>query len=142
VDDNRTTGNTQNEAWLAACRVASVCSHLGKQDASRKRRKASTGAWAGAIVSTDEAGVFVTISQEKWEKAQGMIAATVAEVEECNGWMDKKTLECHRGFLLYVTRTFPVMVLYLKGFHLTMDGWRKNRDSDGWKFCNREIREL
>jgi hypothetical protein len=144
VDDNRTAGNTQSEAWLAARRVASVCSHLGIQDASRKRRKASQspGAWAGAMVSTDDAGVFVTVSQEKWEKAQSMIAATVAEVEEYDGWMDRKTLERHRGFLLYVTRTFPATVPYLKGFHLTIDGWRKNRDSEGWKFCSREIREL
>jgi hypothetical protein len=37
MDDNRTTGNTHNgEAWLAARRVASVCSHLGIQDATRK----------------------------------------------------------------------------------------------------------
>jgi hypothetical protein len=27
VDNNRTTGNTEQEAWLAARRVASVCSH-------------------------------------------------------------------------------------------------------------------
>jgi hypothetical protein len=57
-----------------------------------------------------------------------------------DGWI-RKLSSVTEGFL-YVTRTFPVMVPYLKGFHLTMDGWRKNRDSDGWKFCNREIREL
>jgi hypothetical protein len=33
------------------------------------------------------------------------------------------------------------MVPYLKGFHLTIDGWRKGRDSEGWKYLNREARE-
>jgi hypothetical protein len=36
VDDNRTTGNSEKEAWQAARKVASVCSYLGIQDASRK----------------------------------------------------------------------------------------------------------
>jgi hypothetical protein len=144
VDDNRTTGNSQLEAWKAARRVASVCSHLGIQDASRKRRKASKapGAWAGAIVSTDKEGVYVTVSQEKWEKAQGMVAATVAETEENQGWLIRKDLERRRGFLLYVTRTFPATVPYLKGFHLTIDGWRGNRNGDGWKYYSKEVREL
>jgi hypothetical protein len=63
VDDNRTTGNLEREAWLAARRVASVCSYLGIQDASRKRRKASKtpGAWAGAVVSTDKDRVYVRV---------------------------------------------------------------------------------
>jgi hypothetical protein len=144
VDDNRTTGNSEREAWQAARKVASVCSYLGIQDASRKRRKASKtpGAWAGAIVSTNEGGVYVTVSQEKWVKAQNMIAKTVKEVDEFDGWLLRKDLERRRGFLLYVTRTFPAMVPYLKGFHLTIDGWRKNRNEDGWKYLGREIREL
>ena len=37
------------------------------------------------------------------------------------------------GFLLYVTRTYPSMVPYLKGIHLTLDSWRPQRDSEGWK---------
>jgi hypothetical protein len=41
-----------------------------------------------------------------------------------------------------VTRTFPATVPYLKGSHLTIDGWWKNQDSDAWKFCSREIQEL
>jgi hypothetical protein len=144
MDDNRTTGNTQKEAWQAARRVASVCRHLGIQDASRKRRKASQtpGAWAGAIVLMDDEGVYVTVSQEKWEKVQQMIAATVAEAEESQEWLLRKELECQQGFLLYVTRTFPSTVPYLKGFHLTINGWRKNRNEDGWKYYSKEIREM
>ena len=38
-----------------------------------------------------------------------------------------------RGFLVYVTRTYPAMVPYLKGFHLTIEMWRGGRDPEGWK---------
>ena len=38
-----------------------------------------------------------------------------------------------RGFLVYVTRTYPAMVPYLKGFHLTIEMWHGGRDPEGWK---------
>ena len=43
-----------------------------------------------------------------------------------------KELESHRGFLVYVTRSYPATVPYLKGIHMTLDGWRSNRDDEGW----------
>jgi hypothetical protein len=64
------------------------------------------------------------------------------EIEVHKGWIERKGLERKRGFLLYVTRTFPSMVPYLKGFHLTLDGWRGGRDNDGWKYLGKETREL
>ena len=36
-----------------------------------------------------------------------------------------KILECIRGFLIYVARTFKWMTPYLKGLHLTIDVWRE-----------------
>jgi hypothetical protein len=33
------------------------------------------------------------------------------------------------------------MVPYRKGFHLTIYDWRKGRDSEGWKYLSREVRE-
>jgi hypothetical protein len=44
-----------------------------------------------------------------------------------------KELLSNRGFLVYVTRTYPAMVPYLKGFHLTIEMWRGGRDPEGWK---------
>ena len=55
------------------------------------------------------------------------------ELVDCNGWMNFKEMERRRGFLLYVTRTYPSMVPYLKGIHLTLDSWRPQRDMEGWK---------
>ena len=39
-----------------------------------------------------------------------------------------KILECIRGFLIYVARDFRWMTPYLKGLHLTIDGWIEGRD--------------
>ena len=49
------------------------------------------------------------------------------------GLIDYKKLESRRGFLLYVSWTYTHMTLYMKGFHLTLDGWREDRDAEGWK---------
>jgi hypothetical protein len=42
-------------------------------------------------------------------------------------------LEKGRGFLVYFCRTYSSFVPFLKGIHLTLDSWRKNRDIEGWK---------
>jgi hypothetical protein len=143
VDDNRGTGNTKKEAREAARKVASTCNYLGIQDASRKRRAASQtpGAWAGSVIHTDGKSVYVLVSQEKWDKSKGMIRDTLREMEDNGNILDHKILERRRGFLLYVTRTYPAMVPYLKGIHLTLDGWRQGRDVEGWKLLDRESRE-
>jgi hypothetical protein len=44
-----------------------------------------------------------------------------------------KTLESYRGSLVYVQHTYPVITPYLKGFHLTIDSWRPDRDKEGWR---------
>ena len=44
-----------------------------------------------------------------------------------------KRLECIRGFLIYVARTFKWMTPYLKGLHLTIDGCREGWDKDFYK---------
>jgi hypothetical protein len=62
-------------------------------------------------------------------------------MEENDGWLLRKDLESRRGFLLYVTCTYPTMVPYMKGFHLTIDGWRKGRDLEGWKYLSKEVQE-
>ena len=44
-----------------------------------------------------------------------------------------KRLECIRGFLIYVTRNFKWMKPYLKGVHLTIDGYIEGRDKYFYK---------
>jgi hypothetical protein len=60
----------------------------------------------------------------KWVKTQGLVqelASLVASSGE-RGLPRQRLLEI-RGFLNYVVRTYPWMNPYLKGLHLTIDGW-------------------
>ncbi len=50
---------------------------------------------------------------EKWEAALAVIDPELAH----------KELLSDRGFLVYVTRTYPALVPYLKAFHLTIEMW-------------------
>jgi hypothetical protein len=54
----------------------------------------------------DGKGVFVTVSQEKWDKVRTMIEATREELERNGECANHKELERQRGFLLYVTQTY------------------------------------
>ena len=42
-------------------------------------------------------------------------------------------MEKGRGFLIHLELTYPDLVPYFKGIHLTLDSWREGRDEEGWK---------
>ncbi|KAL7568702.1 hypothetical protein ACA910_021697 [Epithemia clementina (nom. ined.)] len=75
VDDLRETASTESEAWEAASRLAKTASFCGLQDAARKRRSPSRtpGAWAGALISSEDDGVYKMVSEERWEKLKNHI---------------------------------------------------------------------
>ena len=136
VDDGRVTAPNKLECKLATRQAASRLNFLGIQEAARKRRWGSRkpGAWAGSVVTTDSESVNVLVSQEKWDKTRKYIGEIMKELDgSTTGKVEHKPLERKRGFLIYVTRTYPCMVPYLKGIHLTLDSWRDGRDDDGWK---------
>jgi len=140
VDDLRPVGSSESECNQCARQISSVLGYLGIQDASRKQVGASkhAGVWAGSVVFADEKGVGVNCTQEKWEKTKAYLSVINAEMK-VNDVLHHKTLERQRGFLIYVTRTYPIMVLYLKGIHLTLDSWRTGRDSEGWRMTMSEL---
>jgi hypothetical protein len=137
VDDERVNANSEERAWQAAHQIGSRESYLGIQDAARKRRPPSqrnAGAWAGSIIRTNDSEVGITVSQERWSKTKSIIGKWLDRIcKNPDQGLNTKELLSDRGFLIYITRTFKMMVPYLKGFHLTIDGWRTDRDSDGWK---------
>ena len=142
VDDERVHCSSEDLAWKAAHQIATRESYLGIQDAARKRRQPSqnAGAWAGSIVRTNDTEVGILVSEERWTKTRQMIRKWVDKLRKDQYQkLDLKELVSDRGFLIYVTRTYKPMVLYLKGIHLTIDGWRKNRDTDGWKHITRYL---
>ena len=61
------------------------------------------------------------------------------ELREAIGTLDHpravphKLLEIIRGFLNHIALTYEIVVPFLRGFHNTIDSWRDNRDEEGWK---------
>lgn len=135
VDDIRTSAPTIGEAWLASQRTSTTLGFLGIQDAARKRRDPGeeTGAWTGSIVWTTNHEVSVMTSQEKWDKTRNHLSWIKDCMQDPRG-IENKQLQSCRGFLVYVARTYPVLVPYLKGIHATIDSWRPGRDVDGWRY--------
>jgi hypothetical protein len=143
VDDVRTMGSTAEDERLAARAVASTLNSLGLQDAARKRREGSQtpGAWAGSIVLTSDGMVSIAVSQERWDKSR-MILTWLHDHITSGLPIPFKTLESHRGFLIYIVRTYPAINPYLKGIHLTLDSWRPWRKDDGWRMTLAEMRAV
>ena len=141
VDDVRTMGNSFVECKAASRRAASFLNSLGIQDAPRKRRDPSMtpGAWSGSICLCDTNTVDLVVAQERWDKAKRMIL-WMKEAIQSGPEIEFKTLESHRGFLIYLVRTYPAINPYLKGIHLSLDSWRPWRKEDGWKLTLAEIR--
>jgi hypothetical protein len=96
---------------------------LGIQDAPRKRRDSfqAPGAWAGCVVRVNKDGVFVLSDEEKWVKAKRLLQEVLDLIAIDPASLPRKRLEQVRGFLIYVTRTYPCMVPYLIGLHMTID---------------------
>ena len=137
VDDKHVTGPDEELTWQASHILASKQSYLGIQDAGRKARPSSKTprAWAGAIVHVlPKLGVCVFTSNEKWAKMKGILGKWWNLVtSQDDPKLCHKDLFLDRGFFVYVTRTYPAMIPYLKRFHLTIKMWRGGRDSEGWR---------
>jgi hypothetical protein len=135
-DNLRVCGFCQKATQASTRQVPQMSNYLGIQDAPRKRRFPARfpGAWAGTIAFTlDDAGVFATISPEKWDKTRAILDDLWDGLENQGGRFLHADVLGDRGFLVYVARTYPAMRPYLKGLHLTIDGWRPGRDDKGWK---------
>lgn len=52
--------------------------------------------------------------------------------------LDFKSLESKTGFLGHLSMTYAFMVPFLKGFYLTLNGWRPGRHADGWKMKDKD----
>eukprot|EP00984_Skeletonema_dohrnii_P009298 scaffold3548_cov79-Skeletonema_dohrnii-CCMP3373.AAC.5 len=143
VDDERVTGPDEELTWQAGHRLACIQSYLGIQDAARKVRRCSQtpGAWAGAVVHIlAEYGVCILTSPEKWNKLKSILTKWLGRLESGEEKLDHKELLSDRGFLVYVTKVYPSMIPYLKGFHLTIENWRGDRDEEGWKLKSSKLR--
>ena len=141
--DGICTGDCTEEGCHATTRrVASLINYLGQQDAPRKRRASckSLDAWSGAIPqSISGQGLFVTCSQEKWDKAKEIVEQRQTEVVlNATPSLNHKSLERDVGFLVHLSRTFPPIFPYLHVIYNTLNGWQQGRDHNGWKLTRWE----
>ncbi len=150
VDDIRGLGSSEERCQRASSRIAQITQYLGQQDAARKCRPPHQvpGPWCGAFMASKDNCVWVYVSQAKWDKAKSFVTELSRQVNLTNSGslnlkqgIDFKFLEKGRGFLVYFSRTYPSIVPYLKGIHLTLDSWRPNRDSEGWKIKSTSTKE-
>ncbi|CAB9525841.1 unknown protein [Seminavis robusta] len=139
VDDLRPCGADAKESWSAGRKAASTINWLGCQDAPRKRRdsRPDPGAWAGCVLRTLK-GVFTLVSDEKWEKLKWHLSNTEAMIVADPDRLESSELQRVRGFLNYVAQTYKALVPFITGFHLTIDGWRPNRDLRGWRLTSKQ----
>ena len=145
VDDERLTGPDEELTWQAGHTLAAKQSYLGVQDAGRKAWPCSQqpGAWAGVNVHVlPTLGVCVLESEDKWTKLKAILTKWWGRLSEVKDGevqrLSHKELLADRGYLVYVTRTYPALVPYLKGFHLTIKMWRGGWDEEGWKLQSGE----
>jgi hypothetical protein len=140
IDDFWPTVPYEEECWRAARKAGSTLNFLGPQEASLKCRPGSMtpGPWAGSMAYTDKGEVRVLIAKKKWDKGKRIIGTLVRQRKE-SPWLDHKELERWRGFLIYLSQTYPPLTPLLLGLHQTIDGWRPYRHEDGWKIQQAEI---
>ena len=143
IDDIWGMGGTEGICRKATRRVASWINYLGQQDAPWKRRPPSRtpGAWAGAMCLSKEDGLYVICTQKKWDKAKAIIKHWQNEVcVERSRLVNAAQMERDIAFLVHLSRTFPTMFPYLKGFYLLLNSWQKGRNDEGWKYSMAELR--
>lgn len=139
VDDLRTLGYNQEEAWAIARRVASRIQYMGSQDAPRKRRVDENGPWTGTIFNTKGGEITKTVSETKWEKGQDYVMFLVDTLQgDPKAKLEYKLLEKMRGYFCHLAMTFPILFPYLKGFHLVLSAHQKKRNEEGWKISELE----
>ena len=61
----------------------------------------------------------------------------IREQEDRRPALDRKKLEKETGFLNHLAMTFEVVTPFLKGFYLTLNSWRSQRDDGDWKVSDK-----
>jgi hypothetical protein len=134
VDDMRAAAAGEDLCWEVMHTVSSKVTYLGIQIATRKTRPPSPrpGPWAGSVVTAQDKGIGVKVSQDKRDKIKVILQHTL-DLFNGQAPIPLKLLESCRGSLVYVQCTYPTITPYFKGYHLTIDSWHPDRDQEGWR---------
>ena len=136
VNGERIHAGCERKTWDADHQVAARKDYLGIQEEARKWRPPykSAGSRAGSIVSTNDIDMRILVSEDIQAKMKNVVLRLQAKVFEnpevnlCNNYLilDRVTLR-------YETQTYDPLNHYLKGLHVTIDGWHTGRDYDDCK---------
>eukprot|EP00956_Cyclotella_meneghiniana_P036907 scaffold132204_cov35-Cyclotella_meneghiniana.AAC.1 len=140
VDDGRISGVSKQICDSATHRFCTKVNYLGEQNASRKRRPASTtpGAWTGKMLWTHESHPIKGILPEKWKIQRDGLLALKALIDEGSP-VERKlfmSVTC-RG--MSQTEVYWDLRPYYKSFYNALEAWRSNRDEEGWKMDDPEL---
>ena len=80
---------------------------------------------------TSNKEVAITVTHVKWVKTRILVLELGTLIMEDR--LSHKILECIRGFLIYVARTFKWITPYLKVPRLNIDECREGREKDFYK---------
>jgi hypothetical protein len=106
------------------------------------------------MVHMNDGEVSELVTQEHWDNIKAILDRIWAEFvilkvaqeyqmpEDALSGMQHKQLERDRDFLINVAQTYPSMMPYLKGTHLTLDGCRGGRNEQGWKRAQSKMEAL
>ena len=78
-------------------------------------------------------GVCALLSEDKWNKMKTIVPKWLDLVVSGETELCHAELISDRDFLLYATQTYPAMIPYLKGLHLSAETWRENQYKEGYK---------
>jgi hypothetical protein len=131
MDNLRGGAPGANEAWISRDCVAKTIQHKGCQDAPRKAGypNKSPQPWTGGLVRIDEAGIYISLPLDKWNKVKGILtfyAKEIAHHPHRRPLLSHKTLERKLGFLCHAAQTVKEFRPFLHGFYDTLNSWRPN----------------
>ena len=103
VDDMRAAVAGEDLCWGVMHAVSSKVTYLGIQIATRKTRPPSPrpGPWAGSVVTAQDKGIGVKVSQDKRDKIKVILQHTL-DLFNGQAPIPLKLLENYRGSLVYV----------------------------------------
>ena len=148
VDDGRLTGFSKENCHAVHRRFASRVQYLGMQDAPRKFRPPSqdkAGAWTGTIFKVTKDQITKTVAQEKWGRGRAMIKDLLSQCKSApdrRPQLKRKELERSAGFLIHLAMTFDDITPFMKGIYLTLNAWRPQRDSEGWRLSDKKWKRV
>jgi hypothetical protein len=119
-------------------------SYLGIQDATWRQQPPSQnpGAWAGSMIRTDGSEVGILISEERWKKTRSIIWKWLNKIlQNSDADLEVAEMLSDRGFLIYIGQTYRELNPFFKDIHLTLDGWRTNKDDNRWKIATSYVEQ-